>query len=437
MQVDHPSADDGRRRRRPDTLEDACEPVRERDVVGVHARDVPAARVVEADVERAGEAQRLGVPHHAEPGVVRCREDVAGAVDRPVVDDHQLEIAARLAEHAAHRLADRLLRVAGCEDDGHEGRGHGGLRVACAGGEGRPRRPLRPRRRDGRPDRRSRRPARRSRGTDAPLVPARGGRPERRRARRARPRGAPRARRAAPPLGARPLPGAERRARRADGRCRRVPGRRLPLSPRAPRTRRGTLRRGPRPRRRVRPAGRRGRPRRRPLAGAPGRDHAGHRLAHGELAHDLPPSRGGRARRRLRRGARARLRDAVVVGRGDRLPRARAPQRDADRVRPVDRDHAPGQAGDPGRAGGARQARRRERGVRARAEPLSGPHRRADARAAGGRRGRLPRPPRHDARPLPRGDARRPSPRPAGRSPLYATSDAKISAWRSSQSASA
>ncbi len=43
------------------------QPVRESDVVGVHARDIAAADLVEPPVEGASESQALAVPDHAQP----------------------------------------------------------------------------------------------------------------------------------------------------------------------------------------------------------------------------------------------------------------------------------------------------------------------------------------------------------------------------------
>ena len=127
---------------------------RPRDVVRVHPGEERRAGSVEADIERPGEAERLRVPRHADARP-RSRRVFPRGVHRTVVDEDELEIRVRLAEDAPHCLVDRRLGVAGGHHDGHERGGHGGLRVACAGGGSRLRPRLRPRRRNGRPDRRA------------------------------------------------------------------------------------------------------------------------------------------------------------------------------------------------------------------------------------------------------------------------------------------
>ena len=112
-----------------------------------------------------------------------------------------------------------------------------------------------------------------------------------------------------------------------------------------------------RARRVERPCGRSRRPHGGPLAGPGAADHAGDGLAHGHLAHDLPPPGGCRPGRHVRRGAWTRKRDALVVRRGARLPRARPPSRSSHRVRPLHRDHASGEARNVRRARRPRETR--------------------------------------------------------------------------------
>ncbi len=101
--------------------------MRQSDVVGVHPRDVRAARDLQADVERARQAERRVVPDDAQPLVGDPGEHVAGVVRRAVVDDDELEVAVRLVQNAPRGLLDRGAGVTGREHDGDERRaGHGG-----------------------------------------------------------------------------------------------------------------------------------------------------------------------------------------------------------------------------------------------------------------------------------------------------------------------
>ena len=108
VEVDHRRPHDRRRRLRSDPLDDPAEPVGPCHVVGVHPCEQRAARLVEADVERARESQRLLVSHDTEAAIVDRVEHCASAVARAVVDDQELEVGVRLAEHAPHRLLDVL-----------------------------------------------------------------------------------------------------------------------------------------------------------------------------------------------------------------------------------------------------------------------------------------------------------------------------------------
>ena len=117
-EVDRAGPDDRRGGDGAHPRHEPLEPGRARDVVRVEARDVAPTRRADADVEGAGEAERLVVPQDAKPRVLETAEELPRAVDRAVVDDDELEVAERLAEHARHRLVDRRARVAGREDDG-------------------------------------------------------------------------------------------------------------------------------------------------------------------------------------------------------------------------------------------------------------------------------------------------------------------------------
>ncbi len=399
-EVDHPGSHDRRARPGADALQDPLEPCGQRDVVSVHAGDVrprAASRpTFSAPARPSGSAFRT----HAADARPRGRRALSpGAVGRAVVDDDELEVALALAEHASDRLLDRPLGVAGSEDDGHEGRGHGGAEGSLrrwretSASTSSSRRSIAPTT--------SQRCSPRSRRRRTRL-PARRRRSERRRPHRAAARGVSRARRAAPALAARALTRPQRRTAASHGGPCRLPGRRLPLSARPARAGRAALRGRPRSRRAERTTRRGRRDGRGALAGERSSHHAGHRLAPRQLPHDLPTARGRRASRRLRRGARARQWDALVVGRGDRLRRPRPPRRRPGRVRPGAGRDASGQGGQRGRARRARPSRRRQRRLRARTEPLPGPHRRADARAPGRRGAPLARSARHDPRAVPR-----------------------------------
>ena len=258
-EVDRAGPDDGRCRGGAHACREPLEPRRTRDVVRVEARDVAPARLADPDVERAGEAEGLLVPHDAEPRVVDTGEELTRAVDRAVVDDDELEIPERLPQHARHRLADRRACVAGREDDGDEGRAH---RLA----EGSLRRCPEPR-------------ARASISSSRPSVGRTSSTSSSARSRHRRIRrracssstrtttiGSPRLLASHPSLriervrsSARVVARPERRARPARGRSRRVPRRRLPLPAGAPRAGRRALRGGRGARCRLRPPRGRGR----------------------------------------------------------------------------------------------------------------------------------------------------------------------------------
>ena len=254
----------------------------------------------------AGEAERRLVADHPEARVADRRDDLARAIPRPVVDEDQLEVLHGLRENALDGFPDGCLRVAGGEDDGHERRRHGALRVACAGAGSGCRPPHRPRRRARSIEPPSwRRSSTRCGGRAivrsgswssirTPTTASRGCSRRGRRSRRstsAAQRRLSRARNAA-------LPG-------ADGGPGGVSRRRLPLPARPPRAGRRAVRRRGLDGLSGRPVAADGAAVGRWPSTPRGR-HAGHRLAHRQLAHDLSPPRDGRARGRFRRGPRPR-----------------------------------------------------------------------------------------------------------------------------------
>ena len=108
-----------------DACELALQPARHGHVVGVEARDVRPARIVQAAVQRAGETDLLTVAQHAQARVVDAREDLRSRVDGRVVDDHDFEIRDRLTEDARERSPDVFLAVVDGDERGDErGGGH-------------------------------------------------------------------------------------------------------------------------------------------------------------------------------------------------------------------------------------------------------------------------------------------------------------------------
>ncbi len=69
-ELDHARADKGDLGFRLQARQDARQPVRQGDVVGVHARDVAASDLVEPSIERTGEPQARAGTDDAQPRVV-------------------------------------------------------------------------------------------------------------------------------------------------------------------------------------------------------------------------------------------------------------------------------------------------------------------------------------------------------------------------------
>ena len=97
----------------------ALEPLRQRHVVGVEPRDVPAGRPVERAVERRGKTALLIVAKHRHSRVADGLDRLGGAV----VDEDQLEVRQRLSEHALDRFVQEALVVVHGEQDGDERHG--------------------------------------------------------------------------------------------------------------------------------------------------------------------------------------------------------------------------------------------------------------------------------------------------------------------------
>jgi hypothetical protein len=94
------------------------------DVVGVESRDVAAASLVEAAVQRGRKAQSLIVPQNPQPFVVNLVEDLGRRVRGPVVDDQELDFGHALVERARDCSSQIALTVRDGEEDRHE---RGGL----------------------------------------------------------------------------------------------------------------------------------------------------------------------------------------------------------------------------------------------------------------------------------------------------------------------
>jgi hypothetical protein len=109
---------------RVEEREAACEPVRERGVVGIHSRDVAPASLVEGPIQGAREPELLVVSKNAHARIVERSERGVRAVSRRVVHDDQLEVGDGLPEDALKRGAHERLSVVHGDEDGDERRGH-------------------------------------------------------------------------------------------------------------------------------------------------------------------------------------------------------------------------------------------------------------------------------------------------------------------------
>ena len=96
------------------------EPIGHRHVVGIESRDVAAARVIEPEVQRGGEALTFVVAKDDEARVLVAGEELRRAILRAVVDDDELELGERLPEDAADGRVEEALRVVRRENDRDE-----------------------------------------------------------------------------------------------------------------------------------------------------------------------------------------------------------------------------------------------------------------------------------------------------------------------------
>ena len=104
-------------------LEAPLEPVGEGRVVGVHARDVATASLVESAIQRCGETELRLVPEHAHSRIRESVERAPRSVGGAVVDDDELEIGDGLAQDAEERRPNERLAVVHGDEDGDERRG--------------------------------------------------------------------------------------------------------------------------------------------------------------------------------------------------------------------------------------------------------------------------------------------------------------------------
>lgn len=122
VEVAHGAADD-RDAAVPRASELSFETLRQRDVVGVETSDVAAVALVQTAVQRRGEAALLVVAQDPDPAVLDAAKDFGRLVGGRVVDDHELQVAFGLEQHAVHRFAE-VPRVVVCrEQDRHEWHG--------------------------------------------------------------------------------------------------------------------------------------------------------------------------------------------------------------------------------------------------------------------------------------------------------------------------
>ena len=99
----------------------ALDPVRERDVIGVEAREIRAARDVTRVLQRDDEAGVWLLDHaSARVGGLQARERLRGPVGRTVVDRDDLDVTVRLAGDALDRLVQVRQCVVHRHHDAHE-----------------------------------------------------------------------------------------------------------------------------------------------------------------------------------------------------------------------------------------------------------------------------------------------------------------------------
>ena len=168
-QLEHGASDHGDARVSAQVCELPLEPVRQRDVVGIEPRDVGAPGAIQRTIQRPGETLRVLVANDDEPRIVEGRENLGRPVARTVVDDEQLEILDRLAQHARDGVAQEALAVLHREEDRDERSGLGGHERTDDSLPPRGRGPadVRSHPRDGRPRRAARAALRLARATDS------------------------------------------------------------------------------------------------------------------------------------------------------------------------------------------------------------------------------------------------------------------------------
>src|SRR5215831_2258204 len=99
-----------------------AEAVGPRAVVGVESREIRRTRRRDRGVESRHDAlRRLTDESDTAVGGSKTREQGRGPVIRPVVDDHQFEVAELLAAHARDGLREPFRAIAHRHDDGNGG----------------------------------------------------------------------------------------------------------------------------------------------------------------------------------------------------------------------------------------------------------------------------------------------------------------------------
>ena len=89
----------------------AGKPVRQGNVVRIHAGDQAAARMVETEIQGAGEPQPLAALQQPQSWIAETFENFDRAVVRGVVHHEKFKIAESLVQDAGRRFADMRLPV--------------------------------------------------------------------------------------------------------------------------------------------------------------------------------------------------------------------------------------------------------------------------------------------------------------------------------------
>jgi hypothetical protein len=92
--------------------------LRMRDIIGVHPRDVAAAREAKPAVERGDQAKVAGIAFQAQARINNILQYAQRSVGRAIVDHQEFKVGVSLRENALHCLSDVALRIVGWYQDG-------------------------------------------------------------------------------------------------------------------------------------------------------------------------------------------------------------------------------------------------------------------------------------------------------------------------------